>query len=72
VTDAVGPFESSKPLSVHELTDRVLADRSANALLRRRRVVEPIDATHVRVDGRTLVNFSGNDYLGLARHPAIL
>lgn len=35
-------------------------------------VVEPIDATNALVDGRKTVLFSGNDYLGLSRHPRVL
>jgi 8-amino-7-oxononanoate synthase len=41
-------------------------------LYRRRRLVRPIDATHVEVDGRYLVNFSSNNYLGLTHHPRLV
>ena len=41
------------------------------ASLRRRITVEAVDGAHVRVDGETLLNFAGNDYLGLAGDPAL-
>jgi len=46
----------------------------AEALGRRRRLraVEPLDGGRVRLDGRELVDVSSNDYLGLARHPALI
>lgn len=40
-------------------------------LLRRLRVLDSPQTTHVVIDGRALVNFSSNDYLGLANHPAL-
>jgi 8-amino-7-oxononanoate synthase len=49
-----------------------LDQRQADHVLRHRRVVEPIDSTHVRIDGRSFINFSSNDYLGLTHHPKIL
>ena len=49
------------------------ASRSASAagLYRRRRVVSAADGPRVTVDGRALVAFCSNDYLGLAAHPRI-
>jgi len=53
------------------LIDRVAAaqsERAATAMSRPRRTIESRDGVLVRSGGRTLVNFSGNDYLGLGQH----
>ncbi|MBS0584192.1 MAG: 8-amino-7-oxononanoate synthase [Proteobacteria bacterium] len=47
------------------------AERARQDLLRRLRKVEAVDGARIRIDGRTLVNFASNDYLGLAQHPAL-
>ena len=39
--------------------------------MRRLRVLDSPQTTHVVSGGRALVNFSSNDYLGLANHPAL-
>jgi len=44
----------------------------AQDLYRRRRVVEAVAGTRVHMDGRELINFSSNDYLGLADHPRVV
>jgi 8-amino-7-oxononanoate synthase len=49
-----------------------LVDRREQQLHRRRRIIRAIDATHVEVDGRRLVNFCSNNYLGLTHHPAVI
>jgi 8-amino-7-oxononanoate synthase len=51
---------------------RELDDLRGAGLLRSARVVEPMSGARVRVDGRELVNFAGNDYLGLRRHPDVI
>lgn len=43
-----------------------LAELERRQLRRTRRVLDSPQGAHVRVDGRMLVNFSSNDYLGLA------
>jgi 8-amino-7-oxononanoate synthase len=48
-----------------------LAALDRDNLLRQRRVLDSPQGAHVRLDGRALVNFSANDYLGLANHPRL-
>lgn len=45
--------------------------RLAAGTQRRRELVEAVDAVTVICNGQRLVNFSGNDYLGLAAHPEV-
>lgn len=48
-----------------------LADLEAQGLRRVRRVLEGRQGARVVVDGREVLSFASNDYLGLAGHPAI-
>ncbi len=55
--------------------DRVLEERleviREQGLYRELRCVESAQGARVRLDGQTLLNFSSNDYLGLANEPAL-
>ncbi len=49
-----------------------LNDLDRAHLRRQRRVVQPADGAHLLVDGRRLLAFCSNDYLGLAGHPDLV
>ena len=51
---------------------RRLEGLTARHLRRARRIVRPLDATHIEVDGRRYVNFASNNYLGLTHHPRVV
>lgn len=51
---------------------RASDDRARDALLRRLRTITDVEGSHVVVDGKRLLNFASNDYLGLAQHPAVV
>jgi 8-amino-7-oxononanoate synthase len=53
-----------------ELQHRLAAIRAAGLLRQLRRVDSP-QGPRLEVGGKTLLNFSSNDYLGLANHPAL-
>ena len=56
---------------IAELAD-ALGRRRAEGLARTRRTVTSPQGPRVDVDGRTLVAFASNDYLGLANDPAVV
>ncbi|MGH8172438.1 MAG: 8-amino-7-oxononanoate synthase [Rhodanobacteraceae bacterium] len=61
-------------MSRPSLIDRLAAthaERARQNLLRRVRNVEAVDGAHLWLNGRRLLNFASNDYLGLAQHPAL-
>jgi 8-amino-7-oxononanoate synthase len=65
-------WASTPSNSVFEALQEELSVRVAQGLLRRRRLLESPQGTHVQVDGREVLSFCSNDYLGLANHPALI
>ena len=55
-----------------EALTAALEERRAQSLYRSRRVSEGPQGATLNVDGRELVNFCSNDYLGLANHPDVI
>lgn len=48
-----------------------LAGREEEQRLRSLRTVVPIDGARISLDGREVINFASNDYLGLSSHPEL-
>jgi 8-amino-7-oxononanoate synthase len=54
-----------------EELDQRLAALREHSLHRELRRVDSASGPHIKLGGRTFLNFSSNDYLGLASHPAL-
>jgi 8-amino-7-oxononanoate synthase len=52
--------------------DGALEQRAAKGLRRERRVVDSAQGARLRVDGRDVLHFGSNDYLGLAGDPRVV
>ncbi len=51
---------------------RELEHRGKSHLTRMRRQVQDVNGARLRVDGRDMLAFCANDYLGLSQHPALI
>ena len=49
-----------------------LNDIAQQGLYRSRRIIESPQGIHLQIDGKNIVNFCSNDYLGLTNHPAVV
>lgn len=49
-----------------------LDEITRQGLYRSRRVIDSPQGIHLQIDGKTIVNFCSNDYLGLANHPDVV
>lgn len=55
----------------YDFIDAELELRIKNRRLRQLRSITPLNGSEVEINGRTLLNFCSNDYLGLAMHPLL-
>ena len=51
---------------------KILDQRAEDSLYRRRQVMQSAQHSVIKVDGQHLLNFSSNDYLGLANHTDVI
>jgi 8-amino-7-oxononanoate synthase len=62
---------NSAVISFNAELQKRLADIRGQGLLRELRRVDSPQGSHIRLGGQTLLNFSSNDYLGLANDPLL-
>lgn len=61
-----------KPATSFDWISEELKEFAGQNLYRNFRVFDPIDSVRSKIDGKEVILFSGNDYLGLSRHPRII
>lgn len=54
-----------------DFIDKDLKKREENHLLRRLKRVTPLSGVEIEIDGKRMLNFCSNDYLGLYNHPLL-
>jgi len=67
----MAPFVGSAVDSLQAFAERKIEELEADSLMRRLRPTARDEGAVVVRDGRRLVSFSCNDYLGLSHHPAV-
>jgi 8-amino-7-oxononanoate synthase len=58
-------------MSKFDFMKKALEARDAKGQRRRLRTITPFSGPQVQVDGKKLINFCSNDYLGLSQHPLL-
>jgi 8-amino-7-oxononanoate synthase len=58
-------------MSIQQRFQPLLDQRKQQDLYRSRPLVTSAQSTHMKINGLNVINFSSNDYLGLANHPQI-
>ncbi|NOQ15566.1 MAG: 8-amino-7-oxononanoate synthase [Methyloprofundus sp.] len=58
-------------LDTGDLQQKLKSLKESN-LYRSRRIVESVEGNYVQIDGRKVLNFCSNDYLGLANHQEVI
>ncbi len=58
--------------SFRDRLEQKLNDRKAHNLFRERQTLSARQGAKVKIDGRDVINFCSNDYLGLSNHPDIV
>ncbi|AVJ16716.1 8-amino-7-oxononanoate synthase [Serratia rhizosphaerae] len=59
-------------MSWQQRIEQALTERRASAAYRSRQVNQGGNGRHIQLHQQRYLNFSGNDYLGLSRHPAVI
>src|SRR5947208_16675884 len=57
---------------LRDLLRTQLDDLKANGLYKRERLIQSPQGTAITVNGKEVINFCANNYLGLANHPALV